>query len=261
VPSRPRSGSRPSAASRASASSKIFGSTRRHASRVYTSVPARSPRTPAGSGTRGRGKDLQVGDGRRYPRRASPIRVAGGGDTELAVDTAGTCTFNDLTLVNFSTARSGRTTVRLSSAATPACRDAGCRSSVVRRRREPETGDGLGTGRVTTSTWSTTRSALVRSPVRFSGAVNNVLAMYRSADSSRRRRDRWCRVQVLEKVSAPLSCDEGIMGTTRWPRRHDQGWSPAPSSMSYVIHDDATFSRILIGRCFPGPVHQPIRAG
>src|SRR5713226_3634540 len=36
-----------------------------------------------------------------------PDPCAGGGDTELAVDTGGNLYFNDLTLANFSTARSG----------------------------------------------------------------------------------------------------------------------------------------------------------
>src|SRR5467141_641501 len=40
-------------------------------------------------------------------KEGKPTACAGGGDTELAVDSAGNLYFNDLTLVNFSTARSG----------------------------------------------------------------------------------------------------------------------------------------------------------
>src|SRR5712692_3630411 len=40
-------------------------------------------------------------------KEGKPNVCAGGGDTELAVDTGGNLYFNDLTLANFSTARSG----------------------------------------------------------------------------------------------------------------------------------------------------------
>src|SRR5713101_7898092 len=40
-------------------------------------------------------------------KEGKPNPCAGGGDTELAVDSAGNLYFNDLTLANFSTARSG----------------------------------------------------------------------------------------------------------------------------------------------------------
>jgi len=40
-------------------------------------------------------------------KEGKPTSCGGGGDTELAVDSGGNLYFNDLTLVNFSTARSG----------------------------------------------------------------------------------------------------------------------------------------------------------
>jgi len=71
------------------------------------------------------------------------------------------------------------------------------------------------------------------------------------------------------KVSSALSCDEGIMGNdevspiaTRTgkldPVTHQPATLPTAVKHVYVIHDDATFSRILIGRCFPVAFGPPV---
>src|SRR5437588_871870 len=106
-----------------------------------------------------------------------PNPCAGGGDTELAVDTGGNLYFNDLTLANFSTARSG------AHGATFICSNTGVPDTAVDRQwyavdGDPTTGGGLGAG--------------------------------------------------------------GPPATLSTPVKH-----------VYVIHDDATFSKIAIARCFP----------
>src|SRR5207245_780172 len=104
---------------------------------------------------------------------------AGGGDTELAVDTGGNLYFNDLTLANFSTYRSG------DNGATFICSNSGVPDTAVDRQwyavdGNPTTGTGLdnGAGHNIYLVNDEIGSGAVTCPV--SGAVNNVLAMYRS---------------------------------------------------------------------------------
>jgi len=76
------------------------------ATRVYTSVPG-----SLSSDTSWIWRSTDGGKTFKWvtaaaPKTGKPNTCAGGGDTELAVDTGGNLYFNDLTLVNFSTARS-----------------------------------------------------------------------------------------------------------------------------------------------------------
>src|SRR5439155_13979892 len=85
-----------------------------------------------------------------------------------------------------------------------------------------------------------------------SGFVNNTLAMYRSPTAAG-----GATAGILfgpaNKVTGVGNCDEGIMGNDEV--------SPVPSTIDgsplvkhdYVMHDDATLSKIKIGRCFPVP--------
>ena len=104
------------------------------ATRVYTSVPG-----SLSSDTSWIWRSTDGGKTFKWvtaaaPKTGKPNTCAGGGDTELAVDTGGNLYFNDLTLVNFSTARSDDAGVRTELRPTPG------RSAVVRSGREP--GDG-----------------------------------------------------------------------------------------------------------------------
>ena len=193
-------------------------------------------------------------------KQGKPESCAGGGDTELAVDSGGNLYFNDLTLANFSTARSG------DHGATFFCSNAGVPDAAVDRQwyavdGNPATGTGIGTGAGHNIYLSNDEigPGAVTCPV--SGLVNNVLAMYRSPTPV------GAATAGIEfgpgyKVTRPSSCDEGIMGndevspvatTTGQPLV--AGGPPAtlstPVKHVYVIHDDATFSKIAIGRCFP----------
>src|SRR5207245_8237247 len=116
-----------------------------NANRVYTSVPgALSSDTSWIWHSEDGGKTFKwVTAG--APKEGKPNPCAGGGDTELAVDTAGNLYFNDLTLINFSTARSpdeGTTFV---------CSNTGVPDTAVDRQwyavdGDPTTGTGLGNG-------------------------------------------------------------------------------------------------------------------
>jgi len=186
------------------------------------------------------------------PKTGKPNSCAGGGDTELAVDSGGNLYFNDLTLANFSTARSP------DHGATFVCSNTGVPDTAVDRQwyavdGNPTTGTGLdnGAGHNIYLVNDEIGPGAVTCPV--SGAVNNVLAMYRSPTVAG---GATAGVQFgpAKKVSAPLSCDEGIMGNNEVsPIATKKDGAPSPVRHVFVIHDDATFSRILIGRCFPVP--------
>jgi len=224
-----------------------------NASRVYTSVPGSlSSDTSWIWHSRDGGKTFKWVTA-SLPKTGKPNSCAGGGDTELAVDTGGNLYFNDLTLVNFSTARSE------DHGATFLCSNAGVPDAAVDRQwyavdGNPRTGDGLGTGAGHNIYLVNDEigPGAVTCPV--SGAVNNVLAMYRSPTPAGGGATAGVEFGPGKKVSAPLSCDEGIMGNNEVsPVATTKDGAPAPVKHVYVIHDDATFSRILIGRCFPVP--------
>lgn len=196
-----------------------------------------------------------------------PNSCAGGGDTELAVDSGGNLYFNDLTLANFSTARSG------DHGATFVCSNAGVPDTAVDRQwyavdGNPTTGTGVGSGAGHNIYLSNDEigPGAVTCPV--SGQVNNVLAMYRSPTPAG---GATAGIQFGPgyKVTRPSSCDEGIMGNnevspvaTTTGQALVAGGPPAtlstPVKHIYVIHDDATFSNIAIGRCFPVAFGAPV---
>jgi hypothetical protein len=191
-------------------------------------------------------------------KEGKPNPCAGGGDTELAVDTAGNLYFNDLTLVNFSTARSG------DHGATFLCSNTGVPDTAVDRQWYATDGDPTNGGSIYLSNDEIGPGA-VTCPI--SGLVNNVLAMYRSplppASATA-----GIQFGPAFKVTRVSSCDEGIMGndevspvaTTTGQPKMGGGFAtlPAPVKHVYVIHDDATFSKIAIGRCFPVAFGAPV---
>jgi hypothetical protein len=239
-----------------------------NANRVYTSVPGSlSSDTSWIWHSEDGGKTFKwVTAGTAKEGKPDPI-CAGGGDTELAVDSAGNLYFNDLTLLNFSTTRSGD-----HGATFPVCSPTGVPDAAVDRQwyavdGNPTTGDGLGTGSGHNIYLSNDEigPGAVTCPV--SGQVNNVLAMYRSPTSAG---GTTAGIQFGPgfKVTRVSSCDEGIMGndevspvpsTTGQPLAGG-GFAtlPTPVKHVYVIHDDATFSKIAMGRCFPVAFGAPV---
>src|SRR5438128_3218361 len=197
-------------------------------------------------------------------KEGKPNPCAGGGDTELAVDTAGNLYFNDLTLINFSTARSpdeGTTFV---------CSNTGVPDTAVDRQwyaadGNPATGDGSGTGAGHNIYLVNDEIGPGNISCPVSGFVNNTLAMYRSPLPAG---GALAGIQFgpANKVTPVGRCAEGIMGNdevspaaTRTGKL-SRGSTTLPTAVKhvYVIHDDATFSKIAIGRCFPVAFGAPV---
>jgi hypothetical protein len=238
------------------------------ANRVYTSVPG-----SLSSDTSWIWKSKDGGKTFKWVTASLPktgkINVcAGGGDTELAVDTGGNLFFNDLTLANFSTARSEDT------GSTFLCSNTGVPDAAVDRQwyavdGNPTTGTGLGNGAGHNIYLANDEIGPGAVTCAVSGLVNNVLAMYRSPTPAGGLGTGGIEFGPGYKVTRPLSCDEGIMGNNEVspvatatgkldPKTNQPVTLPEPVKHVYVIHDDATFSKIAIGRCFPVAFGPPI---
>jgi hypothetical protein len=229
-----------------------------NANRVYTSVPGSLSSDTSWiwhSEDRGRTfKWVTAGTA----KEGKPNPCAGGGDTELAVDSAGNLYFNDLTLVNFSTARSG------DHGATFICSNTGVPDTAVDRQWYATDGDPTNGG----SIYLSNDEIGPGSPnCAVSGVGNNVLAMYRSPLPGS---GSLAGIQFGPgfKITRVLNCDEGIMGndevspvaTRTGQPLTGGGFTSLPAFVKhiYVIHDDATFSKIAIGRCFPVAFGAPV---
>ena len=125
----------------------------------------------------------------------------GGGDSEIAVDSAGHLYFNDLTLANFSTARSD------DNGATFTCSNTGVPDTAVDRQWYAIDGDPTNGGKL----------YLVNDEIGPGGVMcgssvgNNVLVMYRSPALGLGA-TAGIQFGPANKVTAAGSCDEGIMG-------------------------------------------------
>lgn len=182
----------------------------------------------------------------------------GGGDTELAVDSAGHLYFNDLTLANFSTARSDDFGVTFT------CSNTGVPDTAVDRQWYAVDGDPTNGGSI----------YLVNDEVGPGGVMcgnstgNNVLVMYRSPVTSAAGATAGIQFGPANHVTAVGGCDEAIMGnnevspvaTTLGQPDGLGGFAtlPAPVKHVFVIHDNAQLNKILIGRCFPVAFGAPI---
>jgi hypothetical protein len=193
-----------------------------------------------------------------HPKVGKPVPCAGGGDTELAVDGAGRVYFNDLTLANFSIGRSDDQGVTFAQ-----CNNTGVLSTLVDRQWYAIDGDptALGpSGATANSLYLASNNVGQGAPqCPVSGAGNNVLVVYRSVPGP------LAGLQFLpaNMVSAAGTCDEGIMGNVEVSpvatTKGEVGQAPLAQAVKhvYVIHDDASFSKIRIGRCFPVAVGAP----
>lgn len=176
----------------------------------------------------------------------------GGGDSEIGVDSIGRLYFNDLTLANFSTARSD------DGGATFTCSNSGVPDTVVDRQWYAIDGDPLNGGSVYLANDEIGPGGVVCG----SSAGNNVLVMYRSPVTGL---EPTAGIQFgpANHVSGLATCDEAIMGnnevspvaTTLGQPDGLGGYATlaAPVKHIYVIHDNAALNKILIGRCFPVP--------
>jgi hypothetical protein len=191
--------------------------------------------------------------------KATPA-CAGGGDSETGVDVMGRLYFCDLTLQNFSTARSD------DFGATFTCSNTGVPDAVVDRQWYAFDGDPLNGGSIyLTNDEVAQGSAMCGAPTNFG---QNILVMYRSPITGLPAQTAGIEFGPANKVSNPMGCDEGIMGnnevspvaTTLGQPDGSGGYTtlPTPVKHIFVVHDDALLNRILIGRCFPVAFGAPV---
>jgi len=227
---------------------------------IYTSVPG-----SLSSDTSWIWRSLDGGRTFKWIPAATPTvgkvnpTCAGGGDTELGVDSQGHLYFADLTLVNFSTARSddqGQTFF--------ACSNTGVPDTLVDRQWFATDGDPTAGGNIYLVADEIGPGA-IQCPV--SGLLNNVLAMWRSPSPLTPAGFAGIEFGPANKVTRVGECDEGIMGNDEVsPVATKTGKivSGQPTMLTtavrhvYVIHDDATLTKIAIGRCFPVPFGAPV---
>ncbi|MDQ1495088.1 MAG: hypothetical protein QOG69_1571, partial [Actinomycetota bacterium] len=169
------------------------------------------------------------------PLDGKPTSCAGGGDTELAVDSAGHLYFNDLTLVNFSTTRSDNGGRNFTNGAAGDCSHTGVPDAAVDRQWYATDGDPTNGGNI----YLTNDEIGPGAPTCGSSTGNNVLAMYRSPLPAA---STTAGVQFGPgfKITNILACDEGIMGNDEV--------SPVTHHI-FVIHDNAAFDDIDVARC------------
>jgi hypothetical protein len=226
--------------------------------RIYTSAPG-----TASADTSWIWHSLDGGKTFKWVVGATPLEgkvttCHGGGDTEILVDGQGRLYFNDLTLANFSTARSddGGTTFT--------CSNTGVPDTAVDRQWYAVDGDPLNGG----SLYLANDEIGPGAPMCGSSAGNNVLVMYRSPVSNALATTAGIEFGPANHVSAVASCDEAIMGnnevspvaTTLGQPNGLGGFSTLPNPVKhvYVIHDNAQLNKVLIGRCFPVAFGVPV---
>ncbi len=226
--------------------------------RIYTSAPG-----SASADTSWIWHSLDGGKTFKWVPGAAPLEgkittCHGGGDTELALDSAGRLYFNDLTLANFSTARSD------DGGSTFTCSNTGVPDTAVDRQWYAIDGDPLAGGSIYLSNDEIGPGA----PMCGNSSGNNVLVMYRSPVTSAAAATAGIEFGPANHVSAVLSCDEAIMGnnevspiaTTLGQPDGVNGYAtlPAPVKHVFVIHDNSFLNKIMIGRCFPVDFGAPV---
>ncbi|MGI8437259.1 MAG: dockerin type I domain-containing protein [Chthoniobacterales bacterium] len=228
-----------------------------NASRLYTSAPG-----SAGANTSWIWRSLDAGRSFKWIPNATAMvgkvtTCNGGGDTELAVDGMGRLYFNDLTLANFSTARSDDFGLTLT------CSDAGVPDTAVDRQWYAIDGDPLNGGSIYLA-----NDEIGPGGVMCGGSVgNNVLVMYRSPVTGAEP-TAGITFGPANHVTPVGSCDEAIMGnnevspvgTFLGQPNGAGGYATlaTPAKHVFVIHDNAVLNQILIGRCFPVAFGAPI---
>ena len=226
--------------------------------RIYTSVPA-----SASADTSWIWHSLDGGKTFKWIPNATPLvgkvtACNGGGDTELAVDSVGRLYFNDLTLANFSTARSD------DGGMTFTCSNTGVPDTAVDRQWYAIDGDPLNGGSI----------YLTNDEIGPGGAQcgesigNNVLVMYRSPVTQAAAALAGIEFGPANKITPVGSCDEAIMGnnevspvaTTLGQPDGNGGFATLPNPVKhvYVIHDNALLNKIFIARCFPVEFGLPV---
>jgi hypothetical protein len=226
--------------------------------RIYSSVPG-----ALSSDTSWIWRSLDAGKTFKWIPSSTPLTgkanaCAGGGDTELGVDPNGHLYFADLTLANFSTARSD------DQGATFTCSNTGVPDTVVDRQWYAFDGDPTNGGSI----------YLVNDEIgpgmpNCPGAtiVGNVLVMYRSPVDGTSA-SAGIQFGPRNPVSGLATCNEAIMGnnevspvatTLGQPLTGNTYFTlPTPVKHVFVIHDNGALNQIWLGRCFPVAVGPPV---
>ena len=219
--------------------------------RLYTSVPG-----ALSSDTSWIWRSLDAGKTFKWIPSATPLTgkanaCAGGGDTELGVDQNGHLYFADLTLANFSTARSD------DQGASFTCSNTGVPDTVVDRQWYAFDGDPTNGGSIYLA-----NDEIGPGMPNCPGAtiVGNVLVMYRSPVNGTSA-SAGIEFGPRNPVSGLATCNEAIMGNNEVsPVATTLGQPitantfailPAPVKHVFVIHDNGALNQIWIGRCFP----------
>lgn len=204
--------------------------------RIYTSAPG-----SLSSGTSWVWRSEDGGKTFKWVPAATPfdgkpfLTCAGGGDTELAVDTTGSLYYNDLTLVNFTTARSddhGRTFAPSTCTSTE--------TTPNDRQWYTTDGDPKAGGSLYLA-YNVVGGDPSVCGTQASDLGANVLAMARSPGPLP---GAAAGVQFAPSKLITASCQEGIMGNNEV--------SPV-SHRIFIIHDNAALDAIRIARCSAVP--------
>lgn len=232
--------------------------------RIYTSVPG-----SAAADTSWIWRSLDTGKTFKWIPAALPLTgkvnaCHGGGDTELAVDSAGHLYFNDLTLANFSTWRSDD----FGTSFGVNCTNVSVPDAVVDRQWYALDGDPTNGGTIYLANDEVGNGG-VQCGNGLGGTVgNNVLVMYRSPITGMLGSTAGITFGPPNHVTPVLSCDEGIMGnneispiaTTLGQPNGLGGYTTlaTPVKHVYVIHDNLAVNQIRLGRCFPVAFGAPV---
>ena len=223
-----------------------------NANRIYMSAP-----DSANSDSSFVWRSLDGGRTFKWVPAAAPLggkvtTCHGGGDTELAVDPAGRLYFNDLTLANFSVARSddqGRTFT---------CSNTGVPDAVVDRQWYAVDGDPTNGGSI-----YLTNDEVGNGAVQCGNTVqNNSLVMYRSPAAGAGA-TAGIAFGPPNHITLPGGCEEGIMGNDEVSpvaTRTGLNGATLPTAVKhvYVVHDDGSLTKIRIARCFPVAFGAPL---
>jgi len=230
--------------------------------RIYTSVPG-----SAAANTSWIWHSLDTGKTFKWVPAATPLEgkvtaCAGGGDTELGVDSAAHLYFNDLTLANFSVSRSDDHGVSFT------CSNTGVPDAGVDRQWYAIDGDPTNGGTLYLANDEVGPGGVNCGNGVGGTAGNNVLVMYRSPASSALGATAGLAFGPANHITADASCDEGIMGndeispiaTTTGQPNGLGGFAQlgSPVKHIYVIHDNNALNQIRIGRCFPVAFGAPV---
>jgi hypothetical protein len=178
------------------------------------------------------------------PLNGKPITCAGGGDSEVAVDSNHHLYFNDLTLANFSVARSddGGT----SFAPTPSC--TGVPEAGVDRQWYATQGDPVNSGALFLAYDRVAQTLPAGVCPVGTAPGNNVLVIARSPAFGLP----GSTAGIQFSPSQVISCNEGIMGNDvffNYPCTQGPNCHGGNSPEVFVVHDDTAFGKISVGRC------------